>query len=162
MRIEAQFPNACLFFPPSIKDIHATQLANSETQCRKKRIRTHDGDGDDDDDRSGDSQSISFVLFLRNRLAALAALVVRVLGLAHLDDATLADGVLGGVVVVEDLAGDDVVDFFGWQGLARDVEMERMRRGWLPVRMFWNASSTLLASRAEVSIKDRLLSPSNY
>lgn len=29
----------------------------------------------------------------------------------------------------------------------------------IPVRMFWNASSTLLASRAEVSMKDRLLSP---
>ena len=27
------------------------------------------------------------------------------------------------------------------------------------MRMFWNANSTLLASRAEVSIKDRLLSP---
>jgi len=31
-------------------------------------------------------------------------------------------------------------------------------RDW-PVRMFWKASSTLLASRAEVSIKDRLFSP---
>jgi hypothetical protein len=29
----------------------------------------------------------------------------------------------------------------------------------IPVRMFWNASSTLLASRAEVSIKERLFSP---
>lgn len=29
----------------------------------------------------------------------------------------------------------------------------------IPVRMFWKASSTLLASRAEVSIKDRLFSP---
>lgn len=28
-----------------------------------------------------------------------------------------------------------------------------------PVRMFWKASSTLLASRAEVSIKDRWFSP---
>jgi hypothetical protein len=29
----------------------------------------------------------------------------------------------------------------------------------LPVRIFWNASSTLLASRADVSINERLLSP---
>lgn len=29
----------------------------------------------------------------------------------------------------------------------------------VPVRMFWNASSTLLASRAEVSMKERLFSP---
>lgn len=29
----------------------------------------------------------------------------------------------------------------------------------IPVRIFWNASSTLLASRAEVSIKDRWFSP---
>ena len=29
----------------------------------------------------------------------------------------------------------------------------------VPVRMFWNASSTLLASNAEVSIKERLFSP---
>ena len=29
----------------------------------------------------------------------------------------------------------------------------------LPVRMFWNASSTLLASRADVSMKERLFSP---
>jgi hypothetical protein len=29
----------------------------------------------------------------------------------------------------------------------------------IPVRMFWNASSTLLASRAEVSMKERLFSP---
>lgn len=29
----------------------------------------------------------------------------------------------------------------------------------IPVRMFWKASSTLLASRAEVSMKERLFSP---
>lgn len=29
----------------------------------------------------------------------------------------------------------------------------------IPVRMFWNASSTLLASKAEVSMNERLLSP---
>ena len=29
----------------------------------------------------------------------------------------------------------------------------------IPVRMFWNASSTLLASSAEVSMNERLLSP---
>jgi hypothetical protein len=28
-----------------------------------------------------------------------------------------------------------------------------------PVKMFWNASSTLLASRADVSIKDKWFSP---
>ena len=33
-----------------------------------------------------------------------------------------------------------------------------LRRVDLPVRMFWNASSTLLASRAEVSMKERLFS----
>lgn len=31
--------------------------------------------------------------------------------------------------------------------------------GIAPVRMFWKASSTLLASRAEVSMKERLFSP---
>ena len=31
--------------------------------------------------------------------------------------------------------------------------------GGVPVRMFWNASSTLLASKAEVSMNERLLSP---
>lgn len=30
----------------------------------------------------------------------------------------------------------------------------------VPVRMFWKASSTLLASKADVSMKDRLFSPS--
>lgn len=34
-------------------------------------------------------------------------------------------------------------------------------RGRIPVRIFWNASSTLLASRAEVSIKERWFSPGN-
>lgn len=29
----------------------------------------------------------------------------------------------------------------------------------VPVKMFWNASSTLLASRADVSMKDRWFSP---
>ena len=29
----------------------------------------------------------------------------------------------------------------------------------IPVRMFWNASSTLLASKADVSMNERLLSP---
>lgn len=29
----------------------------------------------------------------------------------------------------------------------------------VPVRMFWKASSTLLASKADVSMKDRLFSP---
>lgn len=37
-------------------------------------------------------------------------------------------------------------------GLYCDVER-------IPVRMFWKASSTLLASRADVSMKERLLSP---
>lgn len=31
----------------------------------------------------------------------------------------------------------------------------------IPVRIFWKASSTLLASKAEVSIKDKLLSPAH-
>ena len=31
--------------------------------------------------------------------------------------------------------------------------------GSIPVRMFWKASSTLLASKADVSMKDRLFSP---
>jgi hypothetical protein len=34
--------------------------------------------------------------------------------------------------------------------------------GYIPVRIFWKASSTLLASRAEVSIKERLFSPGNF
>lgn len=35
----------------------------------------------------------------------------------------------------------------------------REQRGHVPVKMFWNASSTLLASRADVSMKDRWFSP---
>lgn len=40
------------------------------------------------------------------------------------------------------------------------VRAER-REGWgqVPVKMFWNASSTLLASRADVSMNERWFSP---
>lgn len=38
-------------------------------------------------------------------------------------------------------------------------EKRREERGQVPVKMFWNASSTLLASRADVSMKDRWFSP---
>jgi hypothetical protein len=45
-----------------------------------------------------------------------------------------------------------------------DVEEEGGGRGenfggFIPVNIFWKASSTLLASRAEVSINERLFSP---
>lgn len=35
----------------------------------------------------------------------------------------------------------------------------RVGRGQVPVKMFWNASSTLLASRADVSMNERWFSP---
>lgn len=43
-------------------------------------------------------------------------------------------------------------------GVCRDVD-ESWEADDQPVRIFWKASSTLLASRAEVSMNDRLLSP---
>lgn len=60
----------------------------------------------------------------------------------------------GGFAVLERFAGDDSVD------LCRGVSGCSGARlgGGIPVRMFWNASSTFVASSADVSINDRWFS----
>jgi hypothetical protein len=91
--------------------------------------------------------------------ALLAALVGR---FADLEDLALAGGHgAAAFVLVEGLGGDDAVDF-----CVRGVSTIGLALGWrvsrgdaLPVRMFWNASSTFEASSAEVSMKERLFSP---
>lgn len=45
------------------------------------------------------------------------------------------------------------------QKLAANKAVCAWERDCVPVRMFWKASSTLLASRADVSMKERLFSP---
>jgi hypothetical protein len=74
----------------------------------------------------------------------------------EVDDGTaVADLVRATLPGVEGLAGNDAVDF--WRG--ENWKATIGRTGHLPVRMFWKASSTLLASRAEVSMNERLFSP---
>lgn len=93
---------------------------------------------------------------MRHRLTA-ALLRLRVLRLADLHDlAALAERILSGFAVVEGLARDNAINLWrlisGRNPGSRTVENK-------PVRIFWKASSTLLASRADVSMKERLLSP---
>jgi hypothetical protein len=118
-------------------------------------------------------------------LAALATLVCALVGgLAEREGGAGADVGLGAVARVEGLARNDAVDLCREekkQKLAGDVagrgaeQPSSLRRsssrtcGWadgirargryVPVRMFWKASSTLLASRADVSMKERWFSP---
>lgn len=119
----------------------------------------------------------------RCRLAA-ATLCRRVLGrLAERDVCACANRGLRTVAAVEGLAGHDAVDLCGREALASLSlilclglclwpvlvacacglclwPVPPLGSGsHVPVRMFWNASSTLLASRAEVSMKDRWFSP---
>jgi len=90
-------------------------------------------------------------------LAALARLCVAVgrLGQGNTDRGTATGTALLAPALIESLAGNDAVDFWSM------CEMRSLY--WnikcIPVRMFWKASSTLLASKAEVSMKERLFSP---
>src|SRR5271155_39077 len=85
---------------------------------------------------------------------ALAALCVGALGWIKVNLRARCDRVLRCISTVQSLAGDDAIDFCRKSAVFRQAD-----GGDLPVRMFWKASSTLLASRAEVSMKDRLFSP---
>lgn len=96
-------------------------------------------------------------------LATFAALVCALICcLAKGNVRTSTDVGLCRVAVVEGFLGDDSVDF--WQAelvtaCQPRLQPEEKQLEYLPVRMFWKASSTLLASSAEVSIKERLFSP---
>lgn len=61
--------------------------------------------------------------------------------------------------LIEGFAGDDTIDLLGGVRFASS-DWKISSENWLykPVKIFWNASSTLLASRADVSMKERLLS----
>ena len=85
---------------------------------------------------------------------ALAALCVGALGWIKVNLRARRDRVLCCISTVQCLAGDDAVDF-----CRKSAVFHQADGGDSPVRMFWKASSTLLASRAEVSMKDRLFSP---
>jgi len=94
------------------------------------------------------------------RLTALAALGRLVVGrLAQGDVGTGADGRLGAVAAVERLAGYDSVDLWSGPNVSHPLFFAYASGANVPVRIFWNASSTLLASRADVSMKDRWFSP---
>ena len=58
--------------------------------------------------------------------------------------------------------GDDSVDFWSEISCSSGMKICPIELIDIPVRMFWKASSTLLASSAEVSIKERLFSPAAY
>jgi hypothetical protein len=78
---------------------------------------------------------------------------------ADLEDfAFAAEHILAAFALVEGLARYDAVDLCK---LIRGVFHMRGRYVNAPVRMFWKASSTLLASKADVSMKERLFSPSS-
>lgn len=88
--------------------------------------------------------------------SAATLLLLALVGLANVQALAAADRVLC-VTVVQCLLGDDAVDFCPSVSLL--FGLCACQRDFLPVKMFWNASSTLLASRAEVSINERLFSP---
>ena len=88
---------------------------------------------------------------LRLAAALLRLGVLRLADLHHLT--TLTERVLA-AVALGDLAGHDTVDLCS----PLVLEHGRVTRN-EPVRMFWKASSTLLASRADASMKERLFSP---
>jgi hypothetical protein len=90
-------------------------------------------------------------------LAALAGLRVAVgrLGQGDTDRGTATGTALLALALIESLAGNNAVDFCS----TCEIESWQLSTRYVPVRMFWKASSTLLASRAEVSMKERLFSP---
>lgn len=90
-------------------------------------------------------------------LAALARLCVTVggLGQGDADRGTTSGAALLAFALIESLAGNNAVDFWNM----RKTKSRQRSIDCIPVRMFWKASSTLLASRAEVSMNERLFSP---
>ena len=91
-------------------------------------------------------------------LAALPLARLRLCCLCELDGFSVANGILPRVPAVQCFARYDPVDLCS----LRQLELYNYRGLYLiPVKMFWKASSTLLASRAEVSINDRLFSPTH-
>ena len=90
------------------------------------------------------------------KLAALPLARLRLCCLCQLDGFSVANGILSRIPAVQRFARYDPVDLCSFR------QLELYNDGGLyviPVKMFWKASSTLLASRAEVSINDRLFSP---
>jgi hypothetical protein len=93
-------------------------------------------------------------------LAATTLLCTVVCGFGDLEDLALArwHGTAS-FTLVEGFAGDNAVDLCVYRlGQLLNSKPNQI----IPVRMFWKASSTLLASRAEVSMKDKLFSPNAY
>jgi hypothetical protein len=66
------------------------------------------------------------------------------------------------IAAVESLAGDNAIDLCRYPGWSATNDVNAPHVSNIPVRIFWNASSTLLASRAEVSMNDRWFSPSKH
>ena len=91
-------------------------------------------------------------------LAALARLCVAVgrLGQGNTDRGTATGTALLALALIKSLAGHNAVDFCSTCEMKPWLQSKES----VPVRMFWKASSTLLASKAEVSMKERLFSPS--
>lgn len=94
-------------------------------------------------------------------LTALAALGSLVIGrFAERNVGAGADRSLGTIAAVESLGGDDAVDLCAIVSTQSTfLKLDKISVA-LPVKMFWKASSTLLASKAEVSMKERWFSPS--
>lgn len=92
------------------------------------------------------------------RLTA-SSLVLGVLGLLNIDDLTTLPDRGSAGFAFERLAGHDAVDFYKEKNSGQRASFGMSVTGAIPVRMFWKASSTLLASSAEVSMKERLFSP---
>ena len=92
-------------------------------------------------------------------LTATALLRFRIGRVGDVQHFTLTNRVLASVTLVESFAGYDTVDLCSRRAVR--VQASALGKGLndVPVRMFWNANSTLLASRAEVSMKERLFSP---
>jgi len=98
---------------------------------------------------------------MQRLLAALATLGSIVIGrLAQGDVCASTNSGLSAVTAIERLAGNDSVDLCigtrpSDRALRREHDLIRVQEEHVPVRMFWKASSTLLASKAEVSMKDK-------
>lgn len=90
-------------------------------------------------------------------LAALSVGLGRVCGLANVERAT-ARLYRSDLSHIEGLAGNDSVDFC--TAVSTTLSCKRLQH--LPVRIFWNANSTFVASSAEVSMKERWFSAAKF
>lgn len=92
--------------------------------------------------------------------AAPVLLCLRIWSFSHIEHLSFADGSLSRVTpIIQCFLRHDAKDF--WKSVSKWTRVHGSKRLEVPVRIFWNANSTLLASRAEVSINERLLSPTN-